>query len=181
MEKYTEGLYEDYEENGFLKFEALAKKFPKWFSVVKKTGYGARYDALCANKTGGTMAVEIKTRGKQYEDAYIEMPKYSYLRELWFNNGVLPLYVVFYKDCTYMWNLAVTKPCNYYWGVEVSPKMGEPYRCDRFGLCFDDAVKFDLEGNIVSAPQKITKTAPPVWKDPIIFDTEITKYNCGAI
>lgn len=178
MQKYIENNYEDMEEMDYNKFCRIAKKYPKMFNKYIKTEYGTPFDILNMTETGGTYAIELKSRTKKFNDCYIEIEKFSRLRDLWRNRLVLPVYICFFDNDCYMWLLNEVKNANLYLSTKVKPMKDDEYECDRIGLDFSEAIHMDLDGNILERPTDTIKSRVlPAYKDPEIMDAQINKYN----
>ena len=171
--KFTSN-FSDYEAKGIELLKRIAEKHKKTFAVIKPTEYGCIFDALAMNHTGGTYALELKTRDYKSEDCYIEVIKYERLRDLWRFSKILPLYIVFYPEDCYMWVLTEANNPTFHPNVIVRQKDGYVYETDRFGLDFNDAIHMDLDGNVLYVPQiKIGKI--PEYKDPSVMEEKITR------
>ena len=167
--------FSNYEAKGLALLERVAKKFKKTFTEIKPTEYGCFFDALARNHTGGTYALELKTRDYKSEDCYIEVMKLEKLRDLWRFSKILPIYIVFYPDEAYMWVLTETNNPVYHANVVVTQKDGYTYETDRFGLSFDEAIHMDLDGNVLSVPENISGKKVPEYKDPSVMEGKITR------
>lgn len=183
--QYIENQYLEEEKIDFEKFEKIAKRFPKMFSNYKETEYGCPFDVISLTDTGGTYAIELKTRHKKYNNCFIEWDKFSRLRELWRNNKVLPIYICFYDDEAYMWVLPEVSAITTTLNVQIKPPKGEIYEADRVCLKFDEAYHFtNLNGDIQFtkpiSPRYELKESPK-YSDKSILETAITKYNYKKI
>lgn len=188
MNEFIEGNHTKQEELDYKKFTDFAEHYKVMFNKHKETEYGTPFDALSLTESGGTYAVEIKTRYGEYDDYYIEFEKFAKMRELWRNKGYLPVYINFVeKNGTdknvYLWKLNEVQNVKPYLNVQIHPKKGEAYEGDRMGLYPNEAYKFTW--NESKGKYDITKpTAPlhktdkmPVYNDTSILNNPITKYN----
>jgi hypothetical protein len=179
---YIEGKYLKEEEIDFKKFKKLADRYPKMFKKYRQTEYGVPFDILNLTYTGGTYAIELKSRKKKYNDCFIEWEKFSKLRELWRNNCVLPVYICFYEDETYMWLLNEVCGITPYLNTSISDREGGYYEVDRIGLKYSEAYRFDKDFNVTYRPNNINKSATlPKANDEELMDAQITKYNWKKI
>ena len=176
--KYIDGKYMKWEDVDFDKFKALAGKYPKMFSKYIQTEYGVPYDILNYTETGGTYAIELKSRNVKFDDCFIEWDKFSKLRELWRNRCVLPVYICFYDDETYMWLLNEVCSITPYLNATISDREGGFFEGDRVGLQFSEAYRFDRDFNITYRPDNINKaTTAPKGTPPEEMERTVNKYN----
>ena len=179
MNEYIEGYHTDEEKLDYERFVEFAADFPVMFNIHRETAYGCPFDVLNRTATGGTYAIELKSRYKEYDDCYIEWDKFSKMRELWRNQHFLPVYINFYKDAVYLWKLNDIEKINVYLNVWIKPKKGEPYEGDRIGLNFNEAYKFIKKNGkyvCVYKPDNDSGVKPPYY-DTTLMNQEITKYN----
>ena len=182
MQQYIENNYKEIEEIDYEKFCRMAKKYPKMFSKYIQTEYGTPFDILNMTATGGTYAIELKSRKNKYSDCYIEMEKFTRLRNLWRERYVLPVYICFYENEVYMWLLNEVSNVKIYLNAVVKPMKDDEYECERIGLDFSEAIHMDLDGNILERPKNSTKSRRlPAYKDPEIMGTIINRYNWNRI
>lgn len=181
MSEFKKMAYAKEEQYDMEMFERLAKKYPIMFNRYCQTEYGVPFDVFNMTQTGGTYAVELKSRGYKSEDCFIEMVKFARLRDLWREREILPVYICFYpiEQETYMWVLSEVKSVKPYLDIVVKDCSGEKKTADRFGLSFEDAIQFDKDFNIVRKP-KYTGNAPK-YRDSEIMDNKITINNWNRI
>ena len=84
-------------------FQQLNAKH-QYFKDVCHTNAGCRHDVNCTFQ-GKPVTVELKERYKMYDTLFIRVDKYNYLI-----SKPNPLYIVFYKDKAYIFNLKKVKP-----------------------------------------------------------------------
>ena len=148
------------------------------FHKYRQTEYGVPFDILNLTNTGGTYAIELKSRRDKYRDCFIEWDKFSKLRELWRNNCVLPVYICFYEDETYMWLLNEVCAITPYLNASISDGEGGHYEGDRVGLQFSEAYRFDRDFNITYRPDNINKSSQlPKPNEPELVEGQITTFN----
>lgn len=87
----------------FTLFQRLNAKY-QYFKDVCHTKAGCRHDIDCTLQ-GKPVTVELKERFKMYDTLFIRVDKYNYLI-----SKPNPLYIVFYKDKAYIFNLKKIKP-----------------------------------------------------------------------
>lgn len=106
-ENWKENIYERDEALDMMYLSDFAGGWRDMFATQPfETPYGCQADAFTINHTGGTVAIETKSRKgefngftyKGYDDIYIEDGKYRYLLSLWTNYGVPALFINFFND-----------------------------------------------------------------------------------
>lgn len=160
MEGYKHGIFKSDEKKDsdyFKKFAETAKRF----SQFKETEYATFYDIIAWNLSGGTEAVELKTRGKgtdKFKDCFIEPEKFGDLKNLWLWYRTLPLYINFIGDWknVYIWVLPqLQNTLNFYPSVLIDGKWES-----RIGLRWDEAYHYvydeDSGEYIIHKPKKGT-------------------------
>lgn len=146
---FIKNRFEGQEARDYMKFAHLANRYSKKFNLLTATTQGCIVDAISLNITGGTYAIELKERFKMYDDAYIEVNKFKNMLDLWFENKIVPLYVNFYGEDTYIWDLRTIEDKRFHPNVKITSQDGDTYIEDRYGLYFEDAT--------IITPDKMTR------------------------
>lgn len=96
-------LVNQQEQRCFQLFKQLNNTY-KWFTDIRHTKAGTRHDVECKT-LGKPVTVELKERFKMYDTLFIRVDKYNYLL-----SKPNPLYIVFYKEKAYIFDLRKVKP-----------------------------------------------------------------------
>lgn len=193
--KYRTGQF-DKEENRDLR--VLRELSAAWQEVlytdIVDTKYGTRVDALCANYTAGTVAIEIKYREQgtltdtywKKDDIYIEPGKLKYLNSLWDTYRIAPLYCNFFNEGTdaLIWIIpTIYKERMQYYPTAYFDKEDNEWKA-RYGLKIKDAYRFHYDGfkwKMVSKPKDVhpmgDKAAQCDSPEVSKLITEITNYK----
>ena len=180
--KWHEGLFKP-EENtdlqNWLNSEPII--FKGGLVLSAETAYGTPVDVVAMDRDNVCYGVELKTRFKMYDEVFIELKKWMNMLRLWRNHGVVPLYINFFEDETFVWNLARLTAVTFIPNITIYP--GDPVKeevVDRIGLSIKNAWVYK-DGEKQGNPEGLSERMAGTPYGAFIFDNEINKTNIFKI
>ena len=182
MKDWYEGLFKPEEKSdlqNWLNSEPII--FKGGLISSAETAYGTPVDVVAMDRDKVCYSVELKTRYKMYDEVFIEPKKWDNMLRLWRQFGVVPLYINFFNDETYVWNLARITAVTFYPNVRLYP--GDPVKeevVDRIGLKTENAWLYK-NGEKQRNPEGIGERMAGTPYGAFIFNNEINKKNIFTI
>ena len=182
MKNWYEGLFKPEEKSdlqNWLNSEPII--FKGGLVLSAETAYGTPVDVVAMDRDKVCYSVELKTRYKMYDEIFIEPKKWDNMLRLWRQFGVVPLYINFFEDETYVWNLARLTAVTFYPNVRIwaNDKLKDEV-VDRIGLKIENAWVYK-DGEKQGNPEGLSERMAGTPYGAFIFDNEINKTNIFKI